>query len=242
VQQGPVGRMMAWWFLRAYLMLMVASPVLNCIVACLSSSEMKVRRDASMAVGLLVLVIYGAAWPMHCHWLPQVRIFLTMGCPCQPGTMCVIYLLARLLRVSGILDKMSWRIPAICLIASVALAIWTYKFSYYNSPVDFIFSASVFYFFYRKIVLPETSFAKVILWMAPSMFFIYLYHSHGDPGFVLLRRFQCGLVDGGVPIPLAWLATAVSIFVTGLALDAARRLVLAGVAHVVGSVKEAVLK
>lgn len=242
VRQGPVDRMMAWWFLRSYLMLMVLSPVLNCIVTCLASAEPKVRRDAFIAVALLALAIYGAAWPMHCHWLPQIRVFLTVGSPCQPGTMCTVYLLARTLRVTGALDRIGWKIPAAGLALSVGLAVWTHKFSYYNSPVDFVFAASVFYFFYRKVSLPESRFANAVLLAAPSMFFIYLYHSHDDPGFVLLRRFQCGLVDGGVPVPVAWFATAIVIFALGLVLDAIRRVGVAGVSQGIRRVREGLLK
>lgn len=75
--------------------------------------------------------------------------------------------------------------------------------------------------------------AKWALLAAPSMFFIYLYHSHGDPGFVILRMFQCWLINGGMPIPVAWIVTAGAIFVVGMALDSVRRIGMDGGMRVV---------
>ena len=216
--------LLQWWFLRAYLMLMVLSPILNCIVQCITSADAKVRRDAYIAVGLAVLGIYGAAWPMHSGWLPKIRVFLTLGCPCQPGTMCVIYLLARVLKVTGFLEKLNWKICSIGIIISCIFACVSKSFSNYNSPFDFIFAASIFYF--SKFKLKESRFSRLVLFAAPSMFFIYLYHSHGTPGFVLLSSFQCWLVDGGLWIPLAWLITAIVIFFIGLVLDMVRRVII----------------
>ncbi len=232
VKNGPVSRMMEWWFLRSYLIMMVLSPILNSIVVCTLSSDSTVRRDSFIAVVLVAFAIYGLAWPMVCGWLPQIRVFMTIGCPCQPGTMCAIYILARVIKVTGVFDRFGWKFPLFGIIVSSALAICSSLFSYYDSPAAFVFAACSFYFFYR-LKMPGAILSKLSLFAAPSMFFIYLYHSHEYPGFVLLKKFQFWLVDGGMWIPLAWLITAIMIFAIGLMLDLFRRLFLARAVKIV---------
>lgn len=223
IKVGPIHRMMEWWFLRSYLMMMVISPILNSIVASITSSDLNVRRDAFMATAFLAVALYGLTWPMVCGWLPQIRVFMTIGCPCQPGTMCVIYLLARVLKVTGGFDRLNWGWPTAGLALSVGLAACSIRFSYYNSPLSFIFAASVFYFF-NKLKMSDSRLSKMVLLAAPSCFFIYLYHSHYDPGFAILAKLQGWMVDHGIWIPLAWFATAFIIFCVGLLLDAVRRM------------------
>ena len=223
VTKNPATRLIQWWFLNAYLALMIISPVLNSIVTCLESSDAKVQREAFFAVALVVGTIWCVCWPMHCHWIPRVRFFLTLGCPCQFGCICAIYLAARVVRVCRLLDKIPPTVPILGLIVSFAFAMYSYKFSYYNSPISFIFAVSSFYFF-KKFKISDPRLSKMVLLVAPSCFFIYLYHSHYDPGFAILAKLQGWMVDHGIWIPLAWFATAFIIFCVGLLLDAVRRM------------------
>lgn len=219
---NPLVRMRQWWFLNSYLMLLFLSPILNTIVSCLVSTEVKIRRDAFVSVAIGAIAIYGLAWPMSCNWMPQIRFLLTLGCPCQFGTICVIYLLARVVRVTGILDKCKSFYAGIGLVLSMGLAMYSYKFSYYNSPIAFLFSCSLFYFF-QRVIWTRGLFIKFILWMSPSMFFVYLYHSHQDPGFQMIKAFEKLLVSSGLCVPIVWLLTAIIIFVLGVAIDVFRR-------------------
>lgn len=222
---SPLVRMRQWWFLNSYLMLLFLSPVLNTIVSCLTSTEVKTRRDAFVSVLIGAIAIYGFAWPMHCHWIPRIRFFLTLGCPCQFGTICVIYLLARVIRVTEFFNRMNNFEAGIGVMVSVALAMHSYKFSYYNSPIAFLFAASLFYFF-QRISLQNVFLTKMVLWIAPSMFFVYLYHSHQDPGFQMIKAFETQLVNSGLNIPFVWFLTAVIIFVLGVGIDVLRRVLV----------------
>lgn len=219
---NPAVRMRQWWFLNSYVMLLALSPVLNTIVSCITSTDGRIRKDALLSVLICVLAIYGLAWPMHCHWMPRIRFFLTLGCPCQFGTICVIYLLARVVKVSGVFNRMNNFSAVAGLLISVALAMYSYKFSYYNSPIAFLFSLSLFYLFYQ-CRFSGKKFLNVILWVAPSMFFVYLYHSHQDPGFSMIKSFESCLVSRGLPVPLSWLLTAFVIFAGGIVIDSLRR-------------------
>ena len=221
---SPLG-MRQWWFLNSYLMLLFLSPVLNTIVSCLTSTEVKTRRDAFVSVLIGAIAIYGFAWPMHCHCIPRIRFFLTLGCPCQFGTICVIYLLARVIRVTEFFNRMNNFAAGIGVMVSVALAMHSYKFSYYNSPIAFLFAASLFYFF-QRISLQNVFLTKMVLWIAPSMFFVYLYHSHQDPGFQMIKAFETQLVNSGLNIPFVWFLTAVIIFVLGVGIDVLRRVLV----------------
>lgn len=222
---SPLVRMRQWWFLNSYVMLLALSPILNTIVSCVISADGKIRRDALLSVLIGCVAIYGLAWPMHCHWMPRIRFFLTLGCPCQFGTICVIYLLARVIRLTGIFERMNNLYAGTGVLVSVALAMCSYKFSYYNSPIAFLFSASLFYFL-QRVQVRNGCLVKMILWMAPSMFFVYLYHSHFDPGFQMIKSFESVLVKGGWAVPFVWLLTAAVIFAIGVGLDALRRMLV----------------
>lgn len=222
---SPLVRMRQWWFLNSYLMLLFLSPILNTIVSCVNSTDGKIRRDALISVLIGAIAIYGLAWPMHCHWIPRARFFLTLGCPCQFGTICVIYLLARVVKETGAFNQIKSFYFGIGLVVSIGLAMCSYKFSYYNSPIAFLFSASLFYFI-QRISFRDGCFVKMILWIAPSMFFVYLYHSHQDPGFQMIKAFETMLVNNGLVIPFVWFLTAVIIFVLGVGIDVLRRVLV----------------
>lgn len=211
-----------WWFLNAYLALLILSPIFNSIAKCLCSGDFKARREAMFAVGIFAFVLYGLAWPMKCGWIPAVRFVCTWGFPAQFGTMCTIYLLGRLVALSGIYERIGKCIGVLCLVVPIAMAQIDIKFTYYNSPLDFVFAFGLFYFF-RNMNIRSDMISKAICLVSPSLFFVYLYHSHQTPGFVILEKFQTWMVDGGIPVLLAWVLAGVSIFVIGIAIDSVRR-------------------
>jgi len=220
--ESPAKRLIQWWFLNAYIALVVLSPILNSIVACLTAEDKKLCREAFASVALISGAVYAIAWPMHCHWVPQVRFFLTIGSPCQFGTICAIYLIARMMNVCRFFDRMHAIVPVVCVACSCGLAMYSHKFSYYNSPIDLVFAASLFCIFH-KFKAGYYKLNQLVATIAPSMFFVYLYHSHGNPGFEILRLFQTLLVDNGMPVFLGWITTALAIFAIGVALDSVRR-------------------
>lgn len=222
VTTNPLRRLVQWWFLNSYLMLLCLSPILNSIVRCVQSEDISVRKEGWLSVIIIAFAIYGLAWPMHCKWIHRVRFFLTLGSPCQFGTMCAIYLLARVVKVTNILDETKNWAWWMILFVTMGLAIYSHKFSYYNSPFAFLFALSIFSLTYR-IPFKECWCARLLFFVAPSMFFVYLYHSHQDPGFVAIKMFEKYMVSRGVFVPLAWIITAVSIFLIGLLIDMVRR-------------------
>ena len=123
-----------------------------------------------------------------------------------------------------ICDKVNKLVAALCVLIPMAAAFFGIKFTYYNSPFDFMFAFGLFCLFRRKFVNEESFLAKAVLFVSPSLFFVYLYHSHPNPGFEILAKFQGFIVNIGVPIPFAWLLIAIFIFVVGIAVDSIRRI------------------
>jgi len=221
-----------WWFLNAYLFLLLLSPIFNCIANCLCSQDKRIRHDAICAGGIFAAVVFCLAWPMKCGWIPTVRFVATWGFPAQFGNMCTIYLLARMIALGNVQDRVGKRIAALCVLIPLAVSFLGIKYTYYNSPFDFMFAFGLFWFFHKMVIDSESFVAKMVLIVAPSLFFVYLYHSHQTPGFEILAKCQGFMVDAGLPVPIAWLFTAISIFVAGVFIDLPRRMMF----HVYGLV------
>lgn len=213
-----------WWFLNAYFFLLILSPVFNCIANCLCVEDKKIRRDAICACVIFAFIVYCLAWPMKCGWIPPVRFVTTWGFPAQFGNMCTIYLLARMVALCKVCDRVNSLSATLCVLIPIVTAFWGIKFTYYNSPFDFMFAFGLFCLFRKKLIVDESFLAKVILFVSPSLFFVYLYHSHPNPGFEILAKCQGFIVNIGVPIPFAWLLIAIFIFVVGIAVDSIRRM------------------
>jgi len=64
---------------------------------------------------------------------------------------------------------------------------------------------------------------RICVWLGPSMFAVYLMHSHGQ-GWGYLREIQDGLLLRNVPIGGAYLLTALVVFVVCIVADLPRRM------------------
>ena len=215
-----------WWFLNAYFFLLILSPIFNCIANCLSVKDLKIRREAICACGIFAFIVYCLAWPMKCGWIPSVRFVTTWGFPAMFGNMCTIYLCARMVALCKVCDKVSKLGATLCVLIPIVMAFFGIKFTYYNSPFDFMFAFGLFCLFRRNFLDDESFFAKAVLFVSPSLFFVYLYHSHPKPGFEILAKCQGFIVNSGIPIPFAWLLIAILIFAGGIVIDSIRRMLL----------------
>ena len=112
--------------------------------------------------------------------------------------------------------KMVLPIIGICLVfAAVGLGD-------YNSPFALTLAGSVLLLI--KNCRISTRIGSVCAWLGPSMFSVYLMHSHGQ-GWGYLRMIQDGLIDKGVPIGIGYFLTALTVFCVCTVADLPRRLV-----------------
>ena len=66
---------------------------------------------------------------------------------------------------------------------------------------------------------------RVCVWLGPSMFSIYLFHSH-TASFVYMQRFEDCLLGAHLPLALMYVVTAVLVFLLCVVADLPRRLIL----------------
>lgn len=224
---NPLKAMRRWWFLNSYLELLLFCPILNCLIVGLKSSEVYIRREAMVGILFIVSVVYFLGWPMERRWIPTVW-YGSMAGACSTWTMCAIYLVARVVREFDLYRHVSRRICWALFVGSCIMAALDFSFSQYNSPVSLVFALSGFSLV-RSTGLPKLE--QFILYVSPSMFFVYLFHSLKTPGFVLMASLQDWIIKCGSPIFIGWVLTALAVFTLGVGLDICRRLIVDGAAR-----------
>lgn len=124
-----------------------------------------------------------------------------------------VYLAARLFRIYGMETKITgWILPGLLLPSGALCAA---GFSHYDSPISFVFVASLFCLF-KRLRLPSFV-SKMVVLMAPGMLSVYLLH-WSPLGVHILRTMEAS----GVGFGIAFL-TAGSLFVLAILLDIPRR-------------------
>lgn len=205
-----------YWFLWAYVALMLLSPILN---AALEGE----RKDVNARVIPIFLLIFGWAFLTH---IPGVKALVphTAGVTSLSCLMmAAVYLAARLMRLREY-DRylQGWKFWSIVLVSLVMCAA---GFSHNDSPFALIVAVGLFQFI-RKLRLPEW-FGRIVLWIAPSMFAVYILHqTYRGFGFVGYGMH----VSERIGVPSTYLQTfiaAVVVFVSCVAIDGMRRGALA---------------
>lgn len=192
------------WFVWAYLVLMVIAPIIDRAV---ESSG-----GHCWAIPFLVVVFvwnFLSGMPDIGRLLPKPvgfgshTFFMMMG----------VYLAARLFRIYGVEDRIrGLRLSVLLLLGGFLCAV---GFSHYDSPISFVFVASLFCLFKRLRLPPFVS--NLVLLVAPSMLSVYLLH-WSPLGVHILRSMESK--GGGYGVALL---TAVTLFALAILLDIPRR-------------------
>jgi len=218
-----IERLIHDWFLYSYLVLMLFSPIINVATE---------RLDWRQNFGVIFSVYI---WSYLCV-IPITKDYV----PCPTGfaplsffTMFGIYTAARLYRkydVEGL----------ICQHKSLALLIWAFAFllvflgvHHHNSPASLAFVCITFAFI-RKIELSTVP-GRIVLFVAPSVFGIYLIHS-SPLGQFIRQKLLFQLVDDK-PSFLSCLFVAIMIYFASIVIDAVRRVFVAALASRLRSLK-----
>jgi len=204
------------WYLNAYTVLLLLSPILNAAVEkLLSPGEDGARRTAIVAFSILLV------W----SWFQElwgVRDYV----PHMPGmgmksfmALVYIYLTGRWVRFADALSVLSntvWVFWVGCL----ALVPF---FGSNISPVTLFYAIVVFRLF-QRIRISER-FGNCIALVIPSLFAVYLLHTN-EIGFSIIACFVHALIGHGVRRYVAYGTCAVGVFAACLVLEFPRRFLL----------------
>jgi len=221
------GAQWRFWFLHAYVILLAISPMINCVFKTSTESQRMVVEKALPI--LFVVFVWG--------WLTSFPS-LDMIVPRPAGmtgtgflTMLGIYVAARLFKICEIEKRFSLRSLLMWLFLTLGIyCLLGQRCSPYMCPVAFVLVAILFCLFKRIRLYGKIG--KVILWISPSMFGIYILNATLYlPGmssnvYGLLNAVRDPLLTAGIKWHLACLIAASSAFFLSLLVDVVRRLVL----------------
>ncbi len=214
------------WFLTAYVVMMCLAPLVE--LALEKVREMFAARDYwSVLKTVSPFLVCVFVWAFSCglpgfkHVMPRAN-----GLGGYSFTMLLgAYLCARILRFALesqddrwlLLNRKRLLFPvlAVCIIcASIGMGD-------YDSPFSIGIATCIFLLFMR-VRLPHWLQSLFIV-LAPSMFSVYLMHSHGL-AWGYLALVEDWLLNHGVPLGFAYLLTAVTVFVVCVVGDLPRRI------------------
>jgi len=209
-----VGQPSGFWFLHAYVFMLMFSPLVNVVVE---------RGEQVAFLPLLPLFVLVGCWGFG-KTLPLIGCVLpsTEGLDAYGGvTLLGIYAAARLCRQVNMQDRLHTKwlwiaLPILWCLTGVGLGD-------YNSPFAFALAA-VCYLLVSRVKIPRRI-ARIITYIAPSMFSVYLIHTNMF-GFPAMRTFEEEMLSHGVPLFGAFIITGLLALTLSLCIDQVRRIAL----------------
>lgn len=223
------------WFGGTYLMLMFLSPILN-------AGLERLEGEGPSALSRALMMLGGAA---ALAWAPAH--LMTGVCPEGFGsqsimTFIVVYVLAfgiRKLSAERSIKPILWvgflAFPAFLIVVKLAEALirslvhsnisirLLKEGSLYNAPHVWLFAIALMIVFVKHVKIPERA-GRVIAFISPSMFGIYLFHDTTTIGRNLLIAIEQRLSEGLGWHPIAIIAlSGVAVFGASLIVDLLRR-------------------
>ena len=200
------------WFIHAYVGLMMLAPLIDGALARLK--ETKRLQDAGVVVPFLLFVF---GWSFLSNFNCMHR-FLPVVPSCSVLTLLGTYTVARIIRFCEIdLRIHPWQAAALFC---VGIALSLLRIGSFNSVVALMIIIGVFALIRRVTISNRVE--KVFLWMAPSMFSVFLLHA--TPWCLQsLKGWVDKLASYGVPLHLAFIVVTTAVFVAGFILDLPRR-------------------
>lgn len=203
------------WFLNAYVVVMCFAPIINLAIDRMTIKELYP----------IVLLVFG--------WSFATTLPICGFIPSSPGltaysslTLLGVYVVARFFKKlhdeGGRFFEVVSNKMVMLLILGVSLVMAAIGLGDYNSPFAVAIAGSVFFIFMNFRV--PSWLGNVCVWLGPSMFSIYLMHSH-EYGWGYFKMMEDGLLANSVPMPFVYGLTAIVVFVACLILDLPRRII-----------------
>ena len=201
-----------FWFLNAYVALMMVAPALNKM-----TDPSKI--DKKVIVPLLLLS-FGWAF---CATVPGVRSLTPISQGVREGSVIMmsgVYIVGRIFRNFEFRQRISnkwWRVGVVMSIILVSFGLCSY-----TSPFSLFIAISVFLLVKDNAVC--NMIGRLSAWMLPSLFSIYLFHSKGEFGLQIMASLEDVLLARGIPLFVIYCIVAMCAFIAGILLDLPRRL------------------
>jgi hypothetical protein len=125
------------------------------------------------------------------------------------------------------------------LILVVCLIMAAIGFGDYNSPFALAIAGSMFFIF-RNFTLSSWC-ANIFFWLNPSIFSVYLMHSHGN-AWGYFKAFERYLFNLGFISPFVYLLTSLCVFFACIVLDLPRRIIVCGLKNINLTQRKSILK
>lgn len=206
-------RLFKWhWFLWTYLGLMMLAPMLDIMV-----------EQSSNAAILLLAMAFGWGFSFH---LPIIGSFLgTFPGLANNGIVSFmgIYAAARLLRKydGWVLSRGDRGGLYAVVVGGIGVLLTRYGGT--ASPFSFLVGAGAV-MMARKINMPNAA-SKVISWLSPSLFSIYLIHSN-SLGFSIIKKIEITMLDYGYNTMIIYGVVTIILFLGSLICDVPRRMAI----------------
>ena len=210
-----------YWFVHAYVVLMMVSPVVNMVSECIVSKELKTIAKCLLP---FYVVCFGWSWAVSYNatqgLVPRVAGFGQF----TPLTLIGVYTTGRLLRQFE--SKLKFAKAIYLPIVAGCLVLSALRLGFYNSPVGLILAIVVF-LLCKDMQLPRWINCCVLA-IAPSMFSVYLLHVNTFGMWVAIPAIV-HKVEAYSNKWLAYLLCAATIFSIGIMVDVVRRIVVCGI-------------
>ena len=199
------------WFVHAYFLLLMFAPLINFIF-----ENCSLKKCLTLLTPILVAV-FGWGW---LSTVPIIRRIIPVqnGLVAYSGiTLIRVYIIARMVRISNIEKKIPMWITILLFVISLVFA--PLGLARYNSPIAVIMAFTSFTIF-NSLRIPDW-FGKRLIFIAPSLFSVYLLHSNEAVGFRIIRVIieWCNTGIAGCFV------AAASVFVGCIILDIPRRVI-----------------
>lgn len=233
-------RVGAGWFGGTYLMFLMISPLLNMLIDRLCEKSSK---EILFAWGLFALAI-------TLEWFPRNAFTAVSPAGIDKGYSIImfvfVYLTARLVRLKNVVLK-DWQLAlgATVYFGGVLslnrllglltrLGFERSDYTTYNAPHVIVMAIIALYFAAKRLKLPQWV-GRIAIFLAPSMFGVYLLHDVVVFGHQLYKIPQMMLYERGAHPILAIVCSACIAFCAGILVDLFRRVLLIVLGRIIHS-------
>jgi len=202
-----------YWYLNAYTVLMLLSPVLN--AGCemiLKSCDNGLRKTAIVA--FLILLLW--SWCQETIGLRKIAPQVTAVSTLSFLTLVYIYLIGRWLNITQFAVKPNGRMVACALVCWALMPV----FGNFVFP-GVMFLCLIMFRLFERLAIP-TSAGRVILLVVPSLFPVYLLHTNSF-GLDFIHQFVQKSINYGAPRYVSYVTCTVIVFLGAAVLDIPRR-------------------
>lgn len=206
-----------YWFLHAYILLMMFTPLINDYM-----NHFRPGEFAKYLEGILPILVLCFVW----SWLTSYNCTLgiiprTAGLGHSSGIMMIgMYIIGRLIRIYEVDSKIPVSIAVVVGVCMFALS--CFRLGFYNSPVAVCLSICTFTLVKRIDI--HNILSKIIFFIAPSMFAVYLLHVTPIWNSYVIPSSVKWIISLGFNKWIAYFVVSIVIFWSCVLIDLPRRL------------------